>query len=405
VQISLKGLFVFIAATAFVFGCAAYAGFDNAIFCFSAGVIIILTALFVLLATRQHQRGLASCLAVLAAVIGFALISITIFIDAVILVVGGLLFAARATPPSGRSVSIFAIVALMISCLVGILPGVAEVRRIKEMRREFPIVSLEHRLQYEVAGRRNFASITPVLSVSVSKRLDGFETNLERHGFRQDELRLLHERSYEAFVRAQGFGVGRMMRPTLEDVRLPALQDIRFDELDAHPSLGINSAFELAGKSNDIEHIHFASRDDFLDPEWIGVVLANRKQTIGFVEHAFHFHPAQCLKDRQWLTIDRLELVSLLRFGDSRVYVLDHLPRMDQLSGESVPTRPLDDFESSALAKLRADEDVVVTHQEGNYRMLGSLRAANQCLQCHAAERGELLGALSYSIRDGSASE
>lgn len=33
--------------------------------------------------------------------------------------------------------------------------------------------------------------------------------------------------------------------------------------------------------------------------------------------------------------------------------------------------------------------------------MVGSLRAEEQCLQCHDAERGELLGAFSYElIRD-----
>jgi hypothetical protein len=91
--------------------------------------------------------------------------------------------------------------------------------------------------------------------------------------------------------------------------------------------------------------------------------------------------------------------VSLLKFDEPRVYVLDHLPRMDQLSAENVPTRALDEFETKALAKLWSDEDVVVENNGDDYRMLGSLRAAKQCLECHTAERGELLGAFSYSLR------
>ena len=94
----------------------------------------------------------------------------------------------------------------------------------------------------------------------------------------------------------------------------------------------------------------------------------------------------------------RLELVSLLKFDEPRVYVLDHLPRMDQLSHNNAPTRPLNSFESEALQKLRADEDIVVSFQETKYRMLGSLRAAKKCLDCHSVQRGDLLGAFSYDL-------
>ena len=82
------------------------------------------------------------------------------------------------------------------------------------------------------------------------------------------------------------------------------------------------------------------------------------------------------------------------------MYVLDHLPRMDQLSSDNAPTRPLDAFEIAALEQLRTKEDVVVEHKGDQYRMLGSLRAAKQCLDCHSVQRGELLGAFSYVLRE-----
>jgi hypothetical protein len=85
--------------------------------------------------------------------------------------------------------------------------------------------------------------------------------------------------------------------------------------------------------------------------------------------------------------------------------VLDHLPRMDRLSSDDAPTRPLDAFETDALAKLWKDEDVVVKNDGDDYRMLGSLRAAKQCLDCHSVQRGELLGAFSYSLRHESPSK
>jgi hypothetical protein len=47
----------------------------------------------------------------------------------------------------------------------------------------------------------------------------------------------------------------------------------------------------------------------------------------------------------------------------------------------------------------RRDDDVVVKKDGDNYGMLGSLRAAKQCLECHSVERGELLGAFSYLLR------
>jgi len=188
-----------------------------------------------------------------------------------------------------------------------------------------------------------------------------------------------------------------------ESISLPALRDVRFDETTSivqGTRWGLASAFQRVGKSNDISHLHDASRDYFLDPEWFGAVIEPVRRVAGFVAHAFHNPPVASLEDPQRWAIDRLELVSLLHFDEPRVYLLDHLPRMDQLSSEPVPTRPLDEFESAALVQLRTDEDLVVTHVGPAYRMLGSLRAAKQCQQCHTAERGDLLGAFSYALHD-----
>ena len=78
------------------------------------------------------------------------------------------------------------------------------------------------------------------------------------------------------------------------------------------------------------------------------------------------------------------------------VYQTGELPQMDQLT--DVPTRPLDAFEAASLPKLRAASDLQYQATDEGIHMLGAIRAANTCLQCHAASRGELLGAFSYRI-------
>ncbi len=195
-----------------------------------------------------------------------------------------------------------------------------------------------------------------------------------------------------------------MMQPTTYGIRRPPLRDIQFNEAleDSAQEYRAWQDIEKAGQADDIVHLHTASRYDFLDFDSFGAVIDGIQKVAGFVEHAFHYPPKTSLKSSDAWTIERLELVSLLKFDTPRVYVLDHLPRMDQLSGDKVPTRELDDFEADALKQISTEKDVVISHQGNEYRMLGSLRAANQCLQCHTARHGELLGAFSYSLHKNS---
>ena len=92
----------------------------------------------------------------------------------------------------------------------------------------------------------------------------------------------------------------------------------------------------------------------------------------------------------------RLELVSLLKHDRPMVYVSEHLPQMDAL--EDATIRPLDSFETKSLEQLRRSEDLVVQSDVNQIRLLGSLRAGKDCLECHSVPRGELLGAFSYQF-------
>jgi hypothetical protein len=83
-------------------------------------------------------------------------------------------------------------------------------------------------------------------------------------------------------------------------------------------------------------------------------------------------------------------------FAEAPVYVSKHLPQMNEL--RDAPTRPLVEFEATALTQLQAGEDLVTRATPNRIEMLGSLRAMQQCLDCHQVQRGELLGAFSYEL-------
>jgi hypothetical protein len=62
-------------------------------------------------------------------------------------------------------------------------------------------------------------------------------------------------------------------------------------------------------------------------------------------------------------------------------------------------TRPLTAFEAQALKELQQGEDLVTDARLNRIRMMGSLRAGKQCLQCHQVLRGDLLGSFSYELQ------
>ena len=61
-------------------------------------------------------------------------------------------------------------------------------------------------------------------------------------------------------------------------------------------------------------------------------------------------------------------------------------------------TRCLDEFESTALEQLESGQELIVQTSSEHIRMVGSIRAAIQCLECHQVRRGTLLGAFTYRL-------
>ena len=52
------------------------------------------------------------------------------------------------------------------------------------------------------------------------------------------------------------------------------------------------------------------------------------------------------------------------------------------------------------MAELRGGKEVYIRSKDNVIRMLGALRASDDCLKCHTDSRkGDLLGAFSYTLK------
>lgn len=396
-RLSTRDLFVVITFVAVIAWCAGQVGYDNGLFWMSTVVSLILGAIFAAYSGARDGR-FAIVIAALV-LVGFCTMP---FGSIAVILVAGTLFLASfvcvAVPITSfrvRGGIAMACIAAVFACALTL--GAEYARQLVELREQFPIESLQHRLAYEPPVN----TAPPVLRVSLSDRLTDDEEEFSRMGNRDWQLARIHERRYEQFVRATGFGVVRMRRPRRESIERTPLRDIAFSNQTVAPSEEDDYRWRGGGftaSTDPAEILHDSSRFDFLDTEGYGAVLEPRTKVAGFVDHAFHHHPFKYAKGQAKWSIDRVELVSLLKFDKPRVYVLDHLPRMDQLNSDSAPTRPLNAFETSALQQLQTNEDLVVAEHGDQVQMLGSLRAAKQCLECHNVQRGELLGAFSYRL-------
>jgi hypothetical protein len=205
----------------------------------------------------------------------------------------------------------------------------------------------------------------------------------------------MHAGAVQQFVNSPGFGVGRRLTPTPE--LFEAQEKLHGDSPDAipqpsHPYYSSEPAsgpVQVAGA--EFAEVHDTNAVEFLDPFDFGYIR-DRQHVAGFQSHHFR-RPAQ--EPRLW-KVQRLELVGLLKYDEPVVYLSENLPRMDEL--RDAPTRPLDAFEQEALNALRRGEDLMVQDGSERMRVLGSLRAVDQCIRCHQVERGELLGAFSYKL-------
>ncbi len=277
----------------------------------------------------------------------------------------------------------------------------SEVRQTRDLRREFDFESIANRLEYEPPMDSSQSLSAVVLSEDSKERLAAMEKE-RTLDLRTGKLYQLHQEHYLKFIEASGFGVVRMRRVHRdhllilppEPLPLPARPQelepptaIQFPQLAAEDSpLG----------NREIASLHDSGLADFLAPERIGLVKSPR-QVAGFVPHAFAKSlPLAANESLSSWQVSRLELVSLLKHVEPRVYLSEYLPRMEEL--RHAETRPVDEFEQRSLQQLRDGENIVTDQQLNTVRMVGAVRAAKQCLDCHSVRRGDLLGAFSYLL-------
>ena len=289
-----------------------------------------------------------------------------------------------------------------------------------ELRERYPYQSVADRLSYEQRkANKVHAPGRPatIASLSGSARLQELETQLskgEQEASRRvrdlRQLHELHDSVVRRFINSPGFGVMRGIGPSEWTLRLPEVEpvpllpdDDYFKKLGQGPQPASNpptaapagpSAEELRGER--LWRMHQDGLLDFANPVSFGFIK-DRDHVAGFQPHQFSRMPSDPKVGSSVWRVLSVELVSLLKHESPAVYLSKNLPRMEEL--RNARTRPLDDFEQTQLAALRKGEDLRVSASADHMRVLGSLRAAKQCLSCHDAERGDLLGAFSYKLR------
>jgi len=339
------------------------------------------------------------------------------------------IYGDNGDPISSRKKFHVSVVLTLIALFACLYPGYVRYQELVAIQSELPIQDLAPRMSaLKIEGAEQLESrrqnAFPTNSIVTDRWLDlemtlGTDYRMLAHD-RHHELRRLHDQQVESFIKSEGLGVSRMS-PFLPRVGndLPDLANLPFTKTEhENADQAVTSELIRSRWYNDgLLDFHFNSLRGFFEPATLGV--EHEDGNIGFVPHAFYFpsRPIKHFSDEfgirfrggkqprfTTVKLERLELVSLLRFDEPRVYQLEHLPRMDQLSSEDAPTRGLDEFEATSLKRVLGGEDVVSEAKGDRIKMFGAIRAVDSCLDCHSSDsntvsRGVLLGAFSYQFK------
>ena len=339
-----------------------------------------------LLVIRSGWKVVGTALMVLA--VPVSCIFPPVAIQALLLGLATVVFYATGRRPASF-IALSCVATLAAYCVAGLMVAGTE-REYAHLRALYPYESMEARLPIPGLGLHEPPP-------PVAARLAGWEGSIEQgaNGYRAMKLNMLHEHAIELFVNSPGFGNVRMLPPTGRSL----VANLRREPVPSQPGPRVASPWSPgewerlpAGEEPPLTQMFEESVADFVNPRGFGFVR-DRRHVAGFESHRFSQLPAAA---RRW-TVQTLDLVSLLLHEEPAVYVSDHLPRMDQARG--MPTRPLDNFEASGLASVRVGDDPFISRSGGVVRMLGGVRSVRQCVACHGGERGDLLGAFSYTIR------
>jgi hypothetical protein len=220
-------------------------------------------------------------------------------------------------------------------------------------------------------------------------------------------LKMLHEQKTEAFAQQTSFGFRRVPLIGYSDlypaerpiVSLPEQPLLVSPENQYYEKPKNVLAWEADVREHYPKYLHLSMYFQFGRDEWYS---PQRGYARGFSPHAavstvrWDYDVYRAPVQPEWQVM-QLELVSLLKFDDYRVYISDKLPNMSELV--DADTRPLDSFETVSLGALFEGEFIVAQESPNEMRLLGAVRAAEKCIDCHSVKPGELLGAFSYRLQ------
>jgi hypothetical protein len=361
----------------------------------SALLLVVVNA--VALRRNDPRVGLAALVSVAAAVPLLATGFLLPTGNALLVALAGAVCWALKARPRWFLISSLAVTAAAYG-IVGGTVGVRELREWEQAKKTYPMTSLEPRLAYENRPRHkpDGNPYDPARLSALEARFERQEEKFERT--RARSLEILHAGTLAQFVNDECFGPILMdNRPSPEYLLVnDALLDLTY--LSSHRQASGPYPPESepgpvrVSSAPATEESHEKNVVSFLEPSDFGYVR-DREHVAGFRPHQFLLYP---VAPKGW-RVQRIELVSLLRYDEPAVYLTEDLPSMGELR-DNATTRPLDAFESEALAGLRRGEDLMAQDRPDHARVLGAIRAVKQCLPCHHAERGELLGAFSYRL-------
>lgn len=224
-------------------------------------------------------------------------------------------------------------------CLAGVVPyailfclGFSEYQRVSELRRQFPPQPLESRLKFQDDTSALAPSI-PKLSRDAEANLVSFEQRDQGLAeYRIYTLKLLHDATYCRRTLSYGFAPRSFSR-------------VREQWLTIHKRMpfelpfGIDADLTRHPFNNSISEVHSILLEDLFRFERLGW-LRDSEHAIGFTPHgpvALQSLLSPGYEDTTepaW-QLTRLELVSLLRHDEPRVYIAETVPLMNEL--ESLP--------------------------------------------------------------------
>lgn len=317
---------------------------------------------------------------------------------------------------SGRGPATF----LRLSCgatfaayVIGTLMAWTGERESARLRGMYPYQSMEEMVPPPRPAFRD----APLVPAAVG-RLEQLEAEIGEDSsaswYRNHQLELLHEHAVGLFVNSPGFGVTRMIRPSELGIKL----GVRSSPVPLQPGPRTASGWSPGNlerpTADDQAFLAWMFEDsvqDFVFSRGWGY-LRDRRHVAGFVPHRFSNVPGPTdhwkvhhgksqftrapIPTTAW-RVQTLDLIGLLIHDEPVAYVSDRLPAMGEL--RAAPTRPLDKFESVGLTAMRHGEDLFISRDGERLRMLGGIASARQCVACHGGERGDLLGAFSYTLQ------